>query len=270
MTYLRMALFTAALGLPGCDPGNVSLGGGTPGADAGPDAAPAVEPNPRVTEGQVLLFDFDEGAGTVVHDGSGLVPAIDLSIGDPGAVQWLAAEGALQITAPTILTSIGSPSRIGAACQESSEITIEGWISPAAVNQDGPARILTFSSDNATRNLMLGQNNTQATVRVRTTNTDDNGEPATNGLELPLTGALQHVLYTRDPISDEGRLYIDGALAGTETVAGTFENWDLTYPLMVGNELTEERPWRGTIYLLAVYCRALSAGEIQKNYEAGY
>jgi hypothetical protein len=271
MTYLRLALFTAALGLLGCDPGNVSLGGGGDpgGGDDGPDAAPAVEESPRVTEGLALLYDFDEGSGTVVHDTSGQTPAFDLTIANPGAVQWLPG-GGLELTSPTILSALGPTSRVGLACQQSGEITIEGWVSPAAVNQDGPARILTISADTAGRNLTLGQNNTQAEVRVRTTNTDDNGLPATDGVDVLLTGAMQHLLYTRDPISDEGRLYIDGELAGTEIVAGTFENWDLSYGIAVGNELTEDRPWRGRIQLLAVYCRALNSAEIQQNYEAGY
>lgn len=274
MTYLRMALFTIPLGLLGCDPGNVSLGGGGGpggggGGGGGPDAAPPVEESPRVSEGLALLYEFDEGSGTIVRDTSGQTPAFDLTIPDPTAVEWLPG-GGLEITAPTILSALGPTSRVGLACQQTAEITIEGWVSPAAVNQDGPARILTISADNTTRNLMLGQNNTQAVVRVRTTNTDDNGEPATNGVDVLLDGAMQHLIYTRDPISDEGRLYIDGELAGTETVAGTFENWDLSYGIAVGNELTEERPWRGTIGLLAVYCRALSDAEIQQNYEAGY
>jgi hypothetical protein len=40
--------------------------------------------------------------------------------------------------------------------------------------------------------------------------------------------------------------------------------WDCSYPLLIGNELTHDRPWQGKIRGVAIYPRELTHGEIQK------
>jgi hypothetical protein len=42
-----------------------------------------------------------------------------------------------------------------------------------------------------------------------------------------------------------------------------FSNWDPTYQLAVGNELSGDRPWHGTIHTAAVYDEALSSDTIK-------
>jgi regulation of enolase protein 1 (concanavalin A-like superfamily) len=66
------------------------------------------------------------------------------------------------------------------------------------------------------------------------------------------------------------RLYMDGIQhATTQAVSGTFSNWNSAHPLILGNETTFDRSWLGTLYLVALYDRALSLAEIQQNYNAG-
>ncbi len=84
------------------------------------------------------------------------------------------------------------------------------------------------------------------------------------------TTQVVHVAYTRSGLDDEAQTWLNGQLVGTETLAGSFSNWDVTYPLTIANEPNGERPWRGEIYLAAVYCRDLAPSEIWQNYEAGY
>ena len=48
-----------------------------------------------------------------------------------------------------------------------------------------------------------------------------------------------------------------------------FSNWDHSFPLHIGNEGTLDRPWLGSLFLLAMYDRALSQQEIQVNWMAG-
>jgi hypothetical protein len=47
----------------------------------------------------------------------------------------------------------------------------------------------------------------------------------------------------------------------------TFVNWNKNYHLLIGNELTMNRPWQGTIYKLLIYNRILKSQEI-KNLSA--
>ena len=48
-----------------------------------------------------------------------------------------------------------------------------------------------------------------------------------------------------------------------------FDNWDSAYPLLVGNELTGNRPWQGELFLLAIYGRALDARAIAGLWKSG-
>jgi hypothetical protein len=41
-------------------------------------------------------------------------------------------------------------------------------------------------------------------------------------------------------------------------------DWDCSYPLLVGNESSGDRPWRGEIRGLAIYPRALDAAEVRR------
>lgn len=50
----------------------------------------------------------------------------------------------------------------------------------------------------------------------------------------------------------------------------TFRNWDNNYQLFIGNEATQNRPWRGTIYQLLIFDRVLPAHVIQKIFHDGF
>jgi len=240
-------------------------GGGGPGGGAGPDAGPAA--SPRVTAGLQAIYLFNEGSGSTIYDQS-LLGGLDLQVEDPASVQWMPT-GGLNVTAPTLLATVGPADRLGNSCMASNAVTVEAWVRPAAVNQSGPARIVTLSDGNNSRNFTLAQDNLLLDVRARTTDTDDSG--GTTVSDVTAFGAnVVHLAYTRSGVDDEAQLWVDGQLAGTETLAGSFSNWDMTYRLGVANELNGERPWRGEIYLVAVYCRSLSPGEIWQNYKAGY
>lgn len=53
------------------------------------------------------------------------------------------------------------------------------------------------------------------------------------------------------------------------TVARDFRNWDPTYRLFLGNEGTLDRPWQGTMHLVALYDHALTPDEVRMNFSAG-
>jgi len=71
--------------------------------------------------------------------------------------------------------------------------------------------------------------------------------------------------------SEEGdkRVYLDGNEVISEPLPGDLSNWSNSYPLLIGNELTGDRPWLGEVYLVAIYNRELSQDEINQNFGAG-
>jgi hypothetical protein len=266
MAALALAACSSDLGsVSGDDDDDVSAGPDA-GDSVDPDAAPEVEQDGRVDLGLQAEWKFKEGAGGLIADTGAVGPALDWSIQDPLAVQWIPG-GGINITQPTIIKTITPPTKIHAACTAANQVTTEAWIRPAGVNQAGPARILTYSIDTANRNFTLGQANAAYNYRLRTSESDLNGTPATLS-ETGFTGGLQHVVITRDPA--QTIMYIDGEIAGTQALGGDFALWDSTYEMALGNEITLDRPWRGEIFLAAVYCRSLSQLEVQQNFEAGY
>jgi lysophospholipase L1-like esterase len=219
----------------------------------------------RVGDDLVALYTFEEGSGSVVHDVSGFGAPLDLTVGDPGHVSWVAG-GGLSVDSATIVESGGAASKIIDACQTSNEITIEAWIKPENTTQGGPARIVTLSDGALLRNFTLGQSGAEYDTRLRTTATSDNGIPSLTAGTVSTD--LTHVVYTRGA-AGVGRLYVNGAQVGTLTgLTGTLSNWDGSYHFGLANEFGAERSWLGEYQLVAIYSRALSSAEVGRNYEA--
>ena len=73
------------------------------------------------------------------------------------------------------------------AARASNALTLEAWVTPANTTQSGPARIVTLSATPQTRNFTLGQDGPAYNVRLRTTATDDNGNPSLSSAPGTLT-----------------------------------------------------------------------------------
>jgi hypothetical protein len=222
----------------------------------------------RVDAGLILLYAFDEGSGSTVADQSGVLPNHDLTIADPGNVAWSVDH--LEINAATALSTAGAATKLVARAQASGELTIEAWIKPADVTQGGPARIITMSTDPWVRNFMLGQETNTYAARFRADGeTDwDNGSPTVFTTAGTATTALTHVVHTHGSDGAEV-LYIDGVENQTFMRMGGLSQWDDAYPIIVANEGTNDRTWLGELHLIAVYDRALDAGEVEQNFTAG-
>jgi hypothetical protein len=77
-----------------------------------------------------------------------------------------------------------------------------------------------------------------------------------------------HVVYTRDQ-AGKAVLYVNGAVIQSGDVRGDLSDWDDDFRLALGNELTGDRPWLGELYRVALYDRALDAGQIARLAKAG-
>jgi hypothetical protein len=121
----------------------------------------------RVQSELNVLYDFRSVEGGVIRDVSGLNPSLDLRIADPKAVQHTAA--GLEIVGPTLMRTEKPAARLIDTIKQSGSVTLEAWIRPADLKQNGPARIVTLSRNPNERNFTLGQDGDKVEVRLRTT-----------------------------------------------------------------------------------------------------
>ena len=233
-------------------------------ATVGCTPAPGIS---RVTVGQQVLYLFDEGSGSSVLDSAGVGTPINLTIDDSTAVSWL-PDGGLVINDPTIIQSGPAPTRLVDAVKDSNEITLEAWVIPDNLLQEGPARLVTLSRNDSSRNFMMGQALDAYEMRLRTTETTNNGLPAIAAPAGSATTALTHLVLTRQS-DGQVALYVNNSLVVSDFRGGDFANWDDRFKMALANELIGDQSWLGTFHLVSVYDRALDAAEVDQNFQAG-
>lgn len=224
------------------------------------------KPGSRVSHGLQVLYTFDSGSGPVVQDRSGVGEPLNLKISDLKAVRR--SKGKLQISDKTIIRSDRPARKLIDAVRRSGAITIEAWAQPANTKQDGPARIVTLSKNSSERNFTLGQDGDKYDVRLRTTRTSTNGIPAVGSPGKAANTKLTHVVYAFDK-GGQGRIFVNGKSVSGKKVGGLPSNWNGSFQLALANELSSDRPWLGTLHLVAVYNRSLTPKEIARNFSAG-
>ncbi len=131
-------------------------------------------------------------SGAVVQDVSGVGASLNLTVANVSAVTWI-SDG-LSIDSATIVSSVVAADKVISACQASDEVTLEAWAKPVTTTQSGPARLVTLSADSGNRNSTLVQENDTYQVRLRTTDTSDNGIPSLDGPSGSATTGLSHVV----------------------------------------------------------------------------
>lgn len=219
----------------------------------------------RVSRGVLVLYDFDFGSGSIVRDRSGTGEPLDLKISDEKSIQW--QPDGLAIRGKTQIRSEKPAAKLIDGFRRSGELTIEAWVKPANELQDGPARIVTLSKNTGERNFTLGQEGNRYDARLRTSKTSINGLPSLSSPSNRVNLEKTHLVFTRDR-SGQTRMYVGGEQIAAGRAAGEPTNWS-SYQLALANELTGDRPWQGTLYLVAMYDVALTPAEVQQNYQAG-
>lgn len=241
----------------------------------------------RYTRNLVALVEFKEGEGDVARDTSDVEPPLNLVIeGDD--VEWLSSWG-VQIGSGRLVANRSSSRKLYDAIAHpitgSGQYTVEAWVVPANIDQDGPARIVTYSANSGSRNFTMGQveynyNFRNRAVHPAAANEGQNGQPdlQTYDADRDAQDRLQHVVMTYDPYAGR-RIYVDAEFTDDDdpllepengvVVRPVLWNWDPNHRLAVGEEPDGGRQWEGQVRLLAIYRQALTPAQIQQNFDAG-
>lgn len=224
----------------------------------------------RNTDGLVALYNFQEGIGSTVYDVSNVGAPVHMTIANTNNVTWLGSCG-LSIDSETIIESNTSANKISNAIKASNAFTVETWIKPSNLTQNGPARIVTLSDGGYDRNFTLGQDYDHYSARFKTTTTDNNGYPTKQtGSDVASIGHIQHVTYTWDGNTGEERILVDGVVKYSGIRTGNVSNWDDSFKLAFGNEIGTSRDWLGEIYMVAIYDKVISSAEVNNSLSIGY
>lgn len=229
----------------------------------------------RHEEHVIAQWEFKNGEGNTAYD-TAILPgntdaAVNLTWNESDDINWLASWG-LQIKSGTVRAT--NSQKLFNKIKETGEYSIEAWIAPSNVVQEGPARIISYSGGGMSRNVTLGQSQYNYDFMARTSNNDENGEPflSTADADEVLQASLQHVVATFDPVNGR-RLYVNGKDTGirddADNQGGTLGSWDNTFALVIGGEPSGQYPWAGSIRYMAFHNRVMNEQAITDNFEVG-
>ena len=221
----------------------------------------------RFEANQIAFYQFKTGEGAIAYDTSGVEPAANLSL--QGDISWVTGWG-LQINSGRAQASTQNSRKLAQLISATGEMTIEAWLVPANVTQEGPAAIISYAGSSTERNFTLGQSQYNYDFLLRSDSSDFAGMPAlsTADADEVLQATLQHVVITQDPVNGR-RIYVNGVDTGIRDTAAAIRNWDDTFALIIGNEANGNRQWQGTMRLLAVHNKVLTPAQILQNYDVG-
>jgi hypothetical protein len=218
----------------------------------------------------IALYEFKTGSGTVAYDTSGVEPALNLTLSSGD--MWVGGWGINIKAGQKAQGSTTASKKLADQIKASGEFTIEAWMAPADVVQED-AYAVSYSAGTMARNVTLAQRAYQYEAMTRTSETDANGMPTllTLDKDRDAQAALQHVVVTYDPVNGR-KIYVNGQFTGDVDPrggGGSLSDWDDSFALVLGNETSSNRQWKGVMRLIAIHNRALTQEQIQQNFAAG-
>ena len=223
----------------------------------------------RFENSLIAKWEFKTASGNTAFDTSGIEPALNLTLS--GGYEWVGGNG-IQLTNGKAQGSTTDSKKIHDLIVATGEFAIEAWVAPANVTQEGPARIVSYSGGRDRRNFTLGQTLYNYDMLLRHGNTDTNGMPAlsTRDADEDLQAALQHVVVNYDGVGGR-QIYVNGEFTDDvdDIEAAGLSEWDDSFAFVLGNEVSGDVPWAGTIRMAAMHNRILTPEQIVKNFDAG-
>ena len=236
-----------------------------------PPASVRVRANGRVRDGLLVEYQFAERSGTTVHDTSAVGTPLDLTLADEQAVSRV--PDGIFVHTPTRIASPAAATKVTGALQGANAFTLEAWVRTANLRQDGPAHMLSLTSDAQPLNLALVQTHVddrsaRVGLLLNTSTAPNDPQQSLAFAELPLSTGLTHLMVTH---AADGTVsfYLNGVAQGSSVVAGDFSGWDASAKLVFANDAMGDHPWLGEYHLAAIYQRALTLDEVDQNYAAG-
>jgi hypothetical protein len=217
----------------------------------------------------IAKYEFQTGSGYTAYDTSGIDPAADLTIS--GSVLWAGGWGVTVGAGGKLQASTSSSAKIYSLIQATGEFSVEAWVAPALVAVD-KSYMVSYSGGDTLRNFTLGQTNQDYDFMLRSSKSVLDGTPQlkTPDMAKLLQASLQHVVLTYDPVNGR-QIYVNGVNANVPDPqkGGTISNWDNTFALVLGNEVSGDRSWQGLIKFVAIHSRAMSGPQVLQNFNAG-
>jgi hypothetical protein len=217
----------------------------------------------------IAKYEFQEIVNNTAFDTSGVDPSADLTLS--GSVTLAGGWGVNIGAGGKLQATTAASAKIFNQIQATGEFSVEAWVAPALVAAD-KSYMVSYSGGDTTRNFTLGQTNQNYDFMARSSGSDLNGMPqlATPTADTVLQASLQHVVLTYDPINGR-QIYVNGVNTGVmdPQKGGTISNWDSTFALVLGNEVSSDRSWQGLIKFVAIHSRALTQAQITQNFNAG-
>ncbi|TNE61368.1 MAG: LamG domain-containing protein [Bacteroidetes bacterium] len=189
------------------------------------------------------------------------------------------------------------PNPLVGSIQKSEDFSIEFWIKPNQVLQEGPALIFAIEStpNTAPRSYFYVGQGPWTDGKHKKEDADppgawlnvSYGPPSTavpvlkapyweKPFESPantLATELMHVVYAYDQ-SGTQRIFINGVEVAEKYDPGYYNDWLGDLRLALGNSLRKglgddprnDKPWKGEVQQLAIYNRALTAADVNQHY----
>lgn len=156
-------------------------------------------------------------------------------------VAWLGTKDGLQFSGLSIARTTVPPSWMQSAIG-SGNIEINLRVAPSNRDQSGPARIFTVSRSHSQRNVTLAQDGPDLVIWLRTPETNLDGQPGLRVSDVFLSTDLVDVSVL---VADWDLTVLINGQPRVRRHLGpsSFENWDTSYRLALGNELDPDREW---------------------------
>lgn len=223
---------------------------------------------PRVKQGLIGLWTFNDVPGSqFATDTAGVGAPVPLEvITTDGIAAPTFGGGTITANLPVRLVSSRN-SHLASDCVVAGGVSLEAWVKPASATQGTtpePTFITGLAESIDLRDVGLMQAGTRWLAQVRTAGTD--GKPNLQSTTTAVTSSFTHLVVVAN--ATQRVLYVNGQPEAS-TPPGPLVGWDPSYAMTLMDEYQHARAWTGTVALVALYNRALTAQEVQQNLSAG-